>query len=314
MKAQKDLLKKSRKERFLHSLNRNKYLYLIALPGFIYLVLFAYKPMLGVLMAFQDYNILEGIFGSNWVGFKHFETFFSSRDFAPIMTNTIKISLLQLLFGFPAPIIFAIILNEIRNGVFKKVSQTVSYLPHFLSWITVAGMMTTLLSPSTGLINMILKAIGLEPVYFLAEKEMFVPILIISNIWKEVGWGSVIYLASLASLDQDIGEAAIVDGCTRFQRIIYINLPYLFSTVAIMLILRMGTILNAGFDQIFNLYTPATYEVADVIDTYVYRLGIGGFQYSLSTAIGLFKSIVGVIMVVVTNMICKKLSDGEVSI
>ena len=175
-------------------------------------------------------------------------------------------------------------------------------------------MMTTLLSPSTGLVNMLMSKLGMEPVYFLAEKNMFVPILVISNIWKEIGWGSVIYMASLASLDQEVAEAALIDGCSRFKKIIHINLPHLLSTVAIMLILRMGSILNAGFDQIFNLYSPATYDVADVLDTYVYRLGISGFQYSLSTAIGLFKSIVGVILVIVTNYLTKKMSDGEISL
>lgn len=302
------------KQRFFLSFYKNKYLYLLALPGFIWLMLFAYKPMLGVLMAFQNYNIVEGIWGSEWVGFEHFKTFFSGADFAPVMINTIKISLLQLLFGFPAPILLAIIFNELRGGIFKKATQTVSYLPHFLSWVTIAGMMTTLLSPSTGLVNNILTKFGFEPVYFLAEKNMFVPILIVSSIWKEIGWGSVIYLASLAGLDQEVGEAAIIDGCTRFQKIIYINFPYLMSTVAIMLILKMGGILNAGFDQIFNLYSPATYDVADILDTYVYRLGISGFQYSLSTAIGLFKSVVGIIMVLVTNWLTKRLSDGEVSL
>ncbi|MBQ3038289.1 MAG: sugar ABC transporter permease [Clostridia bacterium] len=307
-------LKKTRWEKFTTSCYQNKYLYLLALPGFIWLVLFAYKPMLGVLMAFQDYNIIGGLWDSPWVGFKHFQTFFSGKDFAPIMGNTIKISLLQLLFGFPMPIILAIIFNELRTGAYKKVTQTISYLPHFLSWITIAGMMTTILSPSTGLVNNVLVMFGIEPIYFLAEKSMFVPILIISSIWKEIGWSSVIYLASLAGLDQEVGEAATIDGCTRFQKIIYINFPYLMSTVAIMLILRVGGILNAGFDQIFNLYSPATYDVADVLDTYVYRLGISGFQYSLSTAIGLFKSVVGVIMVVVTNWLTKRLSDGEVSL
>lgn len=302
------------KQRFFLSFYKNKYLYLLALPGFIWLMLFAYKPMLGVLMAFQNYNIVEGIWGSEWVGLEHFKTFFSGADFAPVMINTIKISLLQLLFGFPAPILLAIIFNELRGGIFKKATQTVSYLPHFLSWVTIAGMMTTLLSPSTGLVNNILTKFGFEPVYFLAEKNMFVPILIVSSIWKEIGWGSVIYLASLAGLDQEVGEAAIIDGCTRFQKIIYINFPYLMSTVAIMLILKMGGILNAGFDQIFNLYSPATYDVADILDTYVYRLGISGFQYSLSTAIGLFKSVVGIIMVLVTNWLTKRLSDGEVSL
>ena len=313
MKKMNNIIQKTRKERFFISLEKNKYLYLLALPGFIYLILFAYKPMLGVIMGFQDYNITKGIFGSKWVGLDHFKTFFSGADFWPIMRNTIKISLLQLICGFPAPIILAIILNEIRDGVYKKLTQTISYLPHFLSWVTIAAMMTTLLSPSTGLINKLLSYVGIEPIYFLAEKNMFVPLLIISNIWKEIGWGSVIYLASLVGLDQEVGEAAIVDGCTRFQKIIYINLPYLSSTVAIMFILRVGGILNAGFDQIFNLYSPATLDVAEVLDTYVYTLGIKGFQYSLSTAIGLFKSVVGIILVLITNFITKKLSDGEIS-
>ena len=314
MQLKSKVMKKTRKERFLVSFNKNKYLHLLALPGFIYLILFAYKPMIGVLMGFQDYNITAGIFGSDWVGLKHFKSFFSGADFWPIIRNTLKISLLQLIWGFPAPIILAIILNEIFSKPYKKIAQTISYLPHFLSWVTIAAMMTTLLSPSTGLVNKLLSYIGVEPIYFLAEKNMFVPILIISSIWKEVGWGSVIYLASLSGLDQEVGEAALIDGCTRLQKIWYINVPYLMPIVATMLILRLGGILDAGFDQIFNLYSPATYEVADVLDTYVYRLGIKGFQYSASTAIGLFKSAVGVILVVITNLLTKKMSDGEISL
>lgn len=315
MKIEKSsTIKTKRKNKFLLNAIRNRYLYLLSIPGFIFLMLFAYKPMFGILMAFQDYNILEGVWGSPWVGFKHFETFFSGRDFIPVMRNTLKLSLLSLFLGFPMPIILAIIFNEIRDGAFKKITQSISYLPNFLSWVTIAGMMTTLLSPSTGMVNEIITMFGFEPIYFLAEKSMFVPILLISGIWKNVGWNSVIYLASLASLDQEVGEAAIIDGCSRFQKIIYINFPFLFSTVAVMLIMNMGGILNAGFDQIFNLQSPATYEVAEVLDTYVYKLGIAGFQYSLSTAIGLFKSVISVILVLTTNFIVKKLSEGEVSL
>lgn len=306
--------KEIKRNKLLNSLNREKYLYLLLMPGFITLMLFYYKPMVGVLMAFENYNISEGIWGSEWIGFEHFKTFFSGRDFAPVMINTLKISILQLIIGFPMPILLAILFNELRDGAFKKVSQTVSYMPHFLSWVTIAGMMTTLLSPSTGLVNAVIQKFGFEPIYFLAEKKMFVPILIISNIWKEIGWGSVIYLASLTGLDQEVAEAATIDGCTRFQKIIYINFPYLMSTVAIMLIMRTGTILNAGFDQIFNLQSPATYDVANVLDTYVYELGIQGFQYGLSTAVGLFKSVVGIILVLLTNYISKKLSDGETAL
>lgn len=305
--------KQKRKATILKSVNKYKYLYLLSLPGFIYLILFAYKPMVGILMAFQDYNIISGISGSPWVGLTHFKTFFSGADFAPVMFNTIKISMLQLLFGFPAPIILAVIFNEINCKAFSRVTQTITYLPHFLSWVTIAAMMTTILSPSSGLVNSVLTKLGFQPIYFLAEKSMFVPLLIISSIWKEAGWGAIIYLASLAGLDREVGEAATIDGCTRLQKIIYINVPHLMSTVAVMLILRMGGILNAGFDQIFNLYSPATYDVAEILDTYVYTLGIKGFQYSLSTAIGLFKSVVGIIMVLVTNWLTKKLSDGEMS-
>lgn len=306
--------KEVKTNKLLNTLNKEKYLYLLLLPGFITLMLFYYKPMVGLLMAFQNYNISEGIWGSEWIGFEHFKTFFSSRDFAPVMINTLKISILQLIIGFPMPILLAILFNELREGMFKKLSQTVSYLPYFLSWVTIAGMMTTLLSPSAGLVNAVMQKFGLEPVYFLAEKKMFVPILIVSNVWKEVGWGSVIYLASLTGLDQEVAEAATIDGCTRFQKIRYINFPYLMSTVAIMLIMKTGTILNAGFDQIFNLQSPATYDVANVLDTYVYELGIQGFQYGLSTAIGLFKSVIGIVMVLLTNYISKKLSDGEAAL
>ncbi len=299
---------------FFEKVKKDRYLLLMLLPGVIYLLLFVYKPITGLLMAFQNYNIVEGIWGSEWVGFDHFKTFFSGRDFVPVMTNTLKISIFQLIIGSIMPIIFAIMVNELRHGIFKKVTQTVSYLPHFLSWVTVAGMMTILLSPSVGLINAIIVKLGFEPIYFLADKGKFVPILIISSVWKEIGWGSVIYLSSLAGLDQDVGEAAIIDGATRFQRIRYINMPYLFSTVGVMLIMRTGNILNAGFDQIFNLQSPATYDVANVLDIYVYKLGIQGFEYGLSTAIGLFKSVVGLVMILLTNWIVKKSSDGEISL
>ncbi len=299
---------------FIDKVKKDKYLLLMLLPGVIYLLLFVYKPITGLLMAFQNYNIIGGIWGSEWVGLEHFKTFFAGRDFVPVMTNTLKISVLQLLIGSVTPIIFAIMVNELRQGVYKKVTQTISYLPHFLSWVTVAGMMTILLSPSVGLVNAIIVKLGFEPIYFLADKGKFVPILIISNVWKEIGWGSVIYLSSLAGLDQDVGEAAIVDGATRFQRIRYINMPYLFTTVGVMLIMRTGSILDAGFDQIFNLQSPATYDVANVLDVYVYKLGIQGFEYGLSTAIGLFKSVVSLIMILLTNWIVKKTSDGEISL
>lgn len=312
MKKQNKAL--SKKKSFLKSWQENKYLYLLCLPGLLYLILFKYLPMKGMLIAFQDYNIVEGILGSKWVGFDHFIRFFSGEDFGTVFGNTLKISLLQLLFGFPAPVILAILLNELRDGKYKKSMQTISYLPHFLSWVVVAGMMTTILSPSSGMVNAVIQAFGGEPIYFMAEKEMFVPMLIISAIWKEIGWGSVVYLAALSGINAEISDAAAIDGASRLQKIIYIFIPAIFPTVAIMLIMRMGGILDSGFDQIFNLYTPATYDVADVLDTYVYRMGVTSYQYGFSTAVGLFKSVVGIIMVLVTNTISKKLSEGEISI
>lgn len=312
MKSQNKVINK--KKSLAKSWQENKYLYLLCLPGLLYLILFKYLPMKGILIAFQDYNIIEGISGSKWVGFSHFERFFGGEDFAKVFGNTLKISLLQLLFGFPAPVLFAILLNELKDGRYKKCMQTISYLPHFLSWVVVAGMMTTFLSPSSGMVNAVIQALGGEPIYFMAEKGMFVPMLIISAIWKEIGWGSVVYLAALSGINAEIADAAAIDGASRLQKIIYIFIPAIFPTIAIMLIMRMGTILDSGFDQIFNLYSPATYDVADVLDTYVYRMGVQGYQYGFSTAVGLFKSVVGIIMVLVTNTISKKLSEGEISI
>ena len=312
MKSQNKVINK--KKSLAKSWQENKYLYLLCLPGLLYLILFKYLPMKGILIAFQDYNIIEGISGSKWVGFSHFARFFGGEDFVKVFGNTLKISLLQLLFGFPAPVLFAILLNELKDGRYKKCMQTISYLPHFLSWVVVAGMMTTFLSPSSGMVNAVIQALGGEPIYFMAEKEMFVPMLIISAIWKEIGWGSVVYLAALSGINAEIADAAAIDGASRLQKIIYIFIPAIFPTIAIMLIMRMGTILDSGFDQIFNLYSPATYDVADVLDTYVYRMGVQGYQYGFSTAVGLFKSVVGIIMVLVTNTISKKLSEGEISI
>jgi len=304
----------SKKKRFVKSWQENKYLYLLCLPGLLYLLLFKYLPMKGMLIAFQDYNIVEGISGSKWIGFSHFERFFGGEDFVKVFGNTLKISLLQLLFGFPAPVIFAIFLNELKDGRYKKCMQTISYLPHFLSWVVVAGMMTTFLSPSSGMVNAVIQAFGGKPIYFMAERGMFVPLLIVSAIWKEIGWGSVVYLAALSSINAEIADAAAIDGASRLQKIFYIFIPAIFPTIAIMLIMRMGTILDSGFDQIFNLYSPATYDVADVLDTYVYRMGVTSYQYGFSTAVGLFKSVVGIIMVLITNTISKKLSEGEISI
>lgn len=301
----------NRSASFWQRLKNNRSRLLMFLPGFLFILIFSYGPMYGLILAFKDYNISLGILGSPWAGLKHFEMFFSSQSSMTALTNTVIISFLRLIFSFPAPIILALMLNELNNGMFKKISQTVSYLPHFISWIVVAGIITTLLSPSTGSVNYIIKLFGGDPILFLTDTRWFRTILIVSGIWKEIGWGSVIYLAAMCSIPQDQHEAAVIDGATRIQRMRYITLPSLKSVISIMLLMQAGGIMNAGFDQVFNLYSPSVYEVGDIIDTYVYRVGIGQMMYSFNTAVGLFKSVVNFALVVVVNAITKRLNDGE---
>lgn len=289
---------------------KNKYLLLLLFPVLIWYGIFAYGPMYGVQLAFKDFYIKEGIWGSPWVGLKHFEYLFTaSPQFPQIMKNTIIISFYQIIFGFPAPIILALLFNEIRASFFKKVAQTISYLPHFLSWIVLGGILVTLLSPSSGVVNHILGMFGFEPIYFLGSEKYFRFTLVISSIWKEVGWGTIIYLAALSSIDSQMYEAAVIDGANRWKQTIYITLPALMPVIAILLILRVGNVLDAGFDQIFNLYSPAVYGVADILDTYVYRIGLQEFQFSLTTAVGLFKNVVGLMLVLTANYFIKKMGQ-----
>ena len=286
-------------------------LYLMLLPGLALILIFCYGPMYGLQIAFKDYNIGLGIWNSPWVGLEHFQKFLSTDAAIRALTNTIIISALKLVFSFPMPILLAVVLNEIGNQTFKRVAQTISYLPHFISWIIVASLLNNLLSPSTGVINAFIQQLGGDPIYFLADKNWFRPILVISNIWKEIGWSSVVYLAALSGIDPSLYEAAIVDGATRVQRITRITLPSIMSIAVTMLILSMGSIMSAGFDQVFNLYSPQVYDVGDILDTYVYRRGLVDMSYSFSTAVGLFKSVVGLILVVAVNVIAKRLSPDH---
>ncbi len=300
-----------RKKSLWSRIKRDKYLFLLFLPGFLVFILFKYGPMPGIIMAFEDYTFKGGIFGSEFVGLKHFQQLLSLPDFGNAFRNTITISLLKIVFGFPAPIILALIFNEIRNDKFKRITQTITYLPHFFSWVVMSGLLISILSPNSGIINAVIKALGGQPIYFLANKNYFVPTLVISDIWKEVGWGSIIYLAALSGIPQEMYEACALDGASRLQRMWYVTLPSIASTISVMLILKMGSILEAGFDQIFNLYNASVMEVADIIDTYVYRMGIESFEYSLSTAASLFKSVIALAAVLLTNYLSKKFSDGE---
>lgn len=288
-------------------------LVLMFAPVVICLGIFCYAPMYGLIIAFKDYRIVDGILGSKWVSLKHFRALLTIPSFGEVFLNTVKISFLRILLGFPAPIILSLMLNEIKNEKYKRVVQTVSYLPHFLSWVVLSGILINFLSPSTGFMNQIITLLGGKAIYFVADTNYFVPMLISTGIWQEVGWGTIIYLAAISNINPELYEAAIVDGADRFKRIIHITLPSIAPIVSIMFILNSGNLINAGFDQIFNMYNEAVYRVADIIDTYVYRRGILQAQYSFSTAVGLFKNIISFSMVVVTNIVSKKInSDGGI--
>ncbi|MBO9598151.1 MAG: sugar ABC transporter permease, partial [Cohnella sp.] len=267
--------------------------YLMLLPAFVCFILFEYAPMYGVLMAFKNYRFVDGILGSPWVGFEYFEQFFNDIFFWRIIRNTLIISGLHILFGFPAPIVLALLLNEVFHSKFKKIAQSLSYLPHFMSWVILAAIMVELLSPSRGAINYIITSFGGNPIHFLAEPNMFIGVLVVSHVWQGIGWGSIVYLAAIAGINQDQYESATIDGANRFQQMLYITIPSLVPIMTILFILSMGKIMNAGFDQIFNLYNPAVYSVADIIDTYVYRIGLLEAKYGFATAVGLFKNMIG---------------------
>ena len=287
---------------------------LMALPAIVYFIIFKYVPMAGVTMAFKDFKIGLGIWNSPWVGFKHFESAFASPMFTRAVYNTIIISSLQIIIGFPMPIIFALLLNEMRSMQIKKLVQTVSYLPHFISWVVFAGILTRLLSPTNGAINYILVNVFKfeNPIYFLGDNAYFRGTLIVTSMWKEIGWGSVLYIAAISGISPELYEAAICDGASRWQRCLYITLPSIIPTITIMLILRVGSIMDAGFDQVFNLYNSAVYKTGDIIDTFVYRKGIGDMKYSFSAAVGLFKNAIGFVLVVGTNFITKKLNGSGI--
>ncbi len=286
---------------------------LMLLPVIAYFIIFKYIPMGGIIIAFKDYRIVEGMLGSRWIGFANFREVFHTLTFTRSVRNTLIISVLKLAIGFPAPIILALLLNEVRHPGYKKVVQTISYLPHFLSWVIMAGILEQLLSPNNGAVNALLTALtGVKKsIYFLGDNHYFRGTIVVTDVWKGIGWGSIIYLATIASIDPALYEAAICDGANRRQRTWYITLPSILPTITVMLILNLGSILDAGFDQILNLYNSAVYETGDIIDTYVYRYGIGDMKYDISTAVGLFKNIIGFILVIFTNFVAKKIGgDG----
>lgn len=297
--------------RTLKSLNRTKYLQLLLLPGLIYYIIFHYVPMYGIIIAFKDFTLKKGILGSPWVGLKHFREFFSYIEFQRVFFNTIILNVYTLVFAFPMPIIFAVMLNELHNLQYKKFVQTVSYLPHFISTVSIVGMLHMLLSPNNGIVNNIIKAMGGSPVYFMAEVSWFRPIYVLSNIWQNIGWDAIIYIAALSSVDQQLYEAAVIDGANRLKQIWHVSLPGIRPTIIIMLIMRMGSMMSSNTDKVLLMQNPMTYDVSDIIGTYVYRLGIKQAQYSYSTAVGFFNSVVNVMFLVAGNTISKRFGESS---
>ena len=297
--------------RFRKYFQRYWMLYLIALPPLISMFVFSYLPMGGIILAFKDYSPRLSMWNSKWAEplLEHFETAFSGTDFWKVTLNTLRISCLRLLFGLPALILLALLLNEIRHRGYKKTVQTLAYLPHFLSWIVLAGMIRTIMA-GDGLINNSLQFLGLKGIPFLTEENWFIFTLVFTDIWKGMGYGSIIYMAAIAGIDQEQYEAATIDGANRWQKMKFITLPGLAMAITVNVILSLSGVLNGGFDQIFNLYSPVVYETADIIDTYVYRMGIVSGDYGAATALGLVKSIIGLILIVSTNKLIKKLG-GE---
>ena len=287
-----------------------RWLYLMLLPGLIYFVCFRYLPLWNAQIAFKDFKPLLGVFDSPWAGFKHFTTFFNSFYFTELIRNTIIFSVMKLILGMPIAIILALSLYESIFLRLKALVQTIAYMPHFLSWVIMFGVLLMLLSPSDGLINEIIKSMGGKPIAFLTSPKWFRVVVIGSDIWKETGWSTIIYLAALMSIDLTLFESAAVDGANRLQRIWHISMPGIIDTVVIVTLLRLGNILDAGFNQIFVLYSLPVYSVGDILDTWVYRQGILEFQFSLATAVGIFKGTIGLLMVYFSNRLAKKITGS----
>lgn len=291
---------------------KNRYLYLLALPGLLFFLVFKYIPMLGVVIAFQNYSPFQGILNSDWVGFDHFRRFFSNPDFLLLFRNTMGINLLNLVLFFPLPILVALFLNEIRVESYKKLVQSIIYMPHFLSWVIISGLTFLLFSKGNGLVNQILVSLGFEKIDVLTNPDTFWFMIVLQSIWKEAGWGTIIFLAAIASVDPGLYEAARMDGAGRLRQIWHVTLPAIRGVIITMLILRLGHMMDVGFEQIFMMYNGAVSQVAEVFDTYVYTVGVKQGQFSYSTAAGLFKSVVGLTLVILSDKLAKKFGEEGV--
>ena len=288
---------------------KKRWLYMMCIPGLAYLILFHYVPMYGIMMAFQNFSFKKGIFGSPFNNFANFKELFGSQIFYRVLRNSLFLSITRLIFSFPVPIILALLINEIRSKVYKRTAQTLMYLPHFLSWVVLGSIVVNMLSMTDGLVNDLIASAGGQKINFLGSVDWFRTVIIGSHIWKEAGWGTIIYLSALTSINPEYYEAARVDGANRFQQTLYITLPGISGTIVIMLILAIGGLMNNGFEQIFLFKNNLNQSVAEVFETYVYQVGIAGGRYSYSTAVGLFKNVVGAVLVFSSNLIAQKLGQ-----
>ncbi|WP_284638229.1 ABC transporter permease [Paenibacillus silviterrae] len=285
-------------------------LYVISIPGIFFFLIFKYVPLLGSVIAFQNYNIFRGITGSPFIGLDNFKRMFAYPEFLMILKNTLLIGIYDLAFAFPVPILLAILLNELRQVLYKRIVQTIVYLPHFLSWVIVGGILVGVLSPTTGFVNTVISSLGFEPIYFLGDNDYIRSILIGSGIWKDSGWGTIIYLAAIAGINPDLYEAAQIDGAGRLKQTFSITIPCILPTIMILFLLQIGNFLDFGFERVFVFLNPLNSENGEIIDTYVYRAGLVDRQYSYTTAIGLFKSVVGLLLIVIGNTLSRR-ATGE---
>lgn len=303
--------KKTKFQQLKLKLKKNQQLYLFVLPAFLVILIFSYGPMYGIIIAFKDYMPSLGILGSPWVGLKHFQSFFESYYFWDLIKNTLGISVYSLIVGFPLPIILALVLNEIKDGPFKKITQTVTYAPNFIAVVVMVGMIIAFLSPSTGMINHFLEFAGLQRINFMTDPKWFKTIYVLSGVWQGTGWGSVIYLAALSGVDTQLHEAATIDGASRLQRVWYINLPTIMPTMVILLIMSFGSLMSVGFEKVILMQNPLNMESSNVIATFVYQQGLLDAQYSFASAVGLFNSVINSILLISVNSIAKRLSNSS---
>lgn len=294
--------------KLLNRMKRERYIYLLLLPGVLYFIIYRYVPMAGLIIAFQDYNPFAGILGSEFVGLKHFARMFESAEVLRVIMNTLQISFLQIFVAFPVSIILALMLNELRNETYKRFIQSMIYLPHFLSWVVVVGIFVVFMR-GEGLINSVLANFGIEAIPFLTDPAYFKPIIILQSIWKEAGWGTIIFLAALAGVNPSLYEAAVVDGASRWRQLWHVTLPAIRSVIIILFIMRLGSVLDSGFEQIFLMLNPFNMDAGNVLDTYVYYKGIQQGNISFASAVGMFKGLVGLVLVVLANRTAKRFGE-----